>query len=47
MREGESLFFMSLRLYLAMSEYHTFLPIGFQRCSFSISVSGNFLLLRT
>ena len=47
MRGGESLLFMSFRLYLTTSEYHTFIPIGFQRCLFSINVSGNLPLLRT
>ena len=47
MRGGESLLFMSFWLYLTASEYHTFILIGFQRCVFSINVSGNFPLLRT
>ena len=47
MRGGESLLFMSSRFCLTMSEYHTYFPIGFQRCLFSINVSGNFLLSRT
>ena len=47
MRGGESLLFMSFRLYLTTSEYHTFIPIGFQRRLFSINVSGNLPLART
>ena len=47
MRGGESLLFMSFRLYLITSEYHTFIPIGFQRGLFSINVSGSHPLLRT
>ena len=47
MRGGESFLFMSFRLYLTTSEYHAFIPIGFQRCLFSISVSGNLPLSRT
>ena len=47
MRGGESLLFMSFRLCSTMSEYHAYFPIGFQRCLFSINVSGNLLLLRT
>ena len=47
MRGGESLLFMSFRLYFTTSEYHTFIPIGFQGCLFSINVSGNLPLLRT
>ena len=41
---GESLLFISCRFYLTASEYHTFIPIGFQRCLFSINVSGNIRL---
>ena len=47
MRGGESLLFMSFRLYLTTSEYHTFILIGLQRCVSSINVSGNLPLLRT
>ena len=43
MREGESLLFMSFRLYLTTSEYHTFIPIGlkmfvFNQCVWKFSV---------
>ena len=34
MREGESLLFMSSRLYLTMSEYHTFILIGLKDVCF-------------
>ena len=34
MGEGESLLFMSFRLYLTTSEYHTFIPIGFEDVCF-------------
>ena len=47
MKGGESLPFMSFRLYLTASEYHTFIPIGFLRCLSSINVSGNLPLRRT
>jgi len=34
MGEGESLLFMSFRLYLTMSENHTFIPIGLKDVCF-------------
>ena len=47
MGEGESLLFMSFRLYLTTSENHTCIPIGLKDvCSQSVFLEF-FLLLRT